>query len=94
MEKCLTLDWFCIIYLQVVTDILHLHGQNLTAYKGDYDTFERTREEQLKNQQKAFDTSEKARAHMQVQNFLFLFGIALILVTFFLLLYLFYVIEN
>lgn len=83
------------IYLQVVTDVLHLHGQNLTAYKGDYDTFERTREEQLKNQQKAFETSEKARAHMQVQNFLILFGIALILVTFLcVLLYLFYVIEN
>ncbi|XP_020582440.1 ABC transporter F family member 3 isoform X1 [Phalaenopsis equestris] len=49
----------------VVTDILHLHGQNLTTYKGDYDTFERTREEQLKNQQKAFETNEKARAHMQ-----------------------------
>ncbi|KAK9103923.1 hypothetical protein Sjap_021177 [Stephania japonica] len=49
----------------VVTDILHLHGQKLTTYKGDYDTFERTREEQLKNQQKAFETNEKARAHMQ-----------------------------
>ncbi|KAJ0966724.1 hypothetical protein J5N97_023641 [Dioscorea zingiberensis] len=49
----------------VVTDILHLHAQKLTAYKGDYDTFERTREEQLRNQQKAFETSEKARDHMQ-----------------------------
>ncbi|OWM85192.1 hypothetical protein CDL15_Pgr027979 [Punica granatum] len=49
----------------VVTDILHLHGQKLTAYKGDYDTFERTREEQLKNQQKAFEANEKARGHMQ-----------------------------
>ncbi|KAK9161064.1 hypothetical protein Syun_007405 [Stephania yunnanensis] len=49
----------------VVTDILHLHGQKLTTYKGDYDTFERTREEQLKNQQKALETNEKARAHMQ-----------------------------
>ncbi|KAF5195823.1 Abc transporter f family member [Thalictrum thalictroides] len=49
----------------VVTDILHLHAQKLTSYKGDYDTFERTREEQLKNQQKAIETSEKARAHMQ-----------------------------
>lgn len=55
-----------VFYCQVVTDILHLHGQKLTAYKGDYDTFERTREEQIKNQQKAFDSSEKARAHMQV----------------------------
>ncbi|RZC91469.1 hypothetical protein C5167_027534 [Papaver somniferum] len=49
----------------VVTDILHLQAQKLTAYKGDYDTFERTREEQMKNQQKAFDSSEKAKAHMQ-----------------------------
>uniref|UniRef100_A0A0E0CTE4 ABC transporter domain-containing protein n=1 Tax=Oryza meridionalis TaxID=40149 RepID=A0A0E0CTE4_9ORYZ len=51
--------------LAVVTDILHLHGQKLHAYKGDYDTFERTREEHLKNQQKAFETNEKARSHMQ-----------------------------
>jgi ATP-binding cassette subfamily F protein 3 len=49
----------------VVTDILHLHGRKLHAYKGDYDTFERTREEHLKNQQKAFETNEKARSHMQ-----------------------------
>ncbi|KAJ8498968.1 hypothetical protein OPV22_009520 [Ensete ventricosum] len=49
----------------VVTDILHLHGKKLTAYKGDYDTFERTKSEQLQNQQKAFESSEKARAHMQ-----------------------------
>jgi len=49
----------------VVTDILHLYGRKLHAYKGDYDTFERTREEHLKNQQKAFETNEKARSHMQ-----------------------------
>ncbi|KAL5551552.1 hypothetical protein UlMin_001728 [Ulmus minor] len=49
----------------VVTDILHLHGQKLSIYKGDYDTFERTREEQLKNQQKAFEANERSRSHMQ-----------------------------
>ncbi|KAG6791568.1 hypothetical protein POTOM_000691 [Populus tomentosa] len=49
----------------VVTDILHLQGQKLTAYKGDYDTFERTREEQIKNQRKAIEANEKSRAHMQ-----------------------------
>ncbi|KAI3422948.1 uncharacterized protein J3R85_011457 [Psidium guajava] len=49
----------------VVTDIIHLQGQKLSTYKGDYDTFERTRVEQLKNQQKAFESSERARAHMQ-----------------------------
>lgn len=51
---------------QVVTDILQIHGQKLTAYKGDYDTYERTRMEQLKNQQKAFESNERSRAHMQV----------------------------
>ncbi|XP_073043027.1 ABC transporter F family member 3 [Primulina eburnea] len=49
----------------VVTDILHLQGQQLTAYRGNYDIFERTREEQLKNQQKAFESNERARSHMQ-----------------------------
>lgn len=50
----------------MVTDILHLHGQKLTAYKGNYDIFERTREEQIKNQVKAFESNERSRAHMQV----------------------------
>ncbi|KAH7513691.1 ABC transporter F family member 3 [Ziziphus jujuba] len=49
----------------VVTDILHLHGQKLNVYKGNYDTFEKTREEQLKNQQKALEANERARSHMQ-----------------------------
>lgn len=54
------------ICFQVVTDIIHLQGQKLTTYKGNYDTFERTREEQMKNQMKAFEANEKSRAHMQV----------------------------
>lgn len=58
--------WSFLNLLQVVTDIIHLHGQKLITYKGDYDMFEKTREEQLKNQQKAFESNEKARAHMQV----------------------------
>jgi hypothetical protein len=37
--------------LQVVTDILYLQHQNLTTYKGDYDTFEKKRDESwLRNQ--------------------------------------------
>lgn len=52
----------------MVTDILHLQGQKLTGYKGDYDTFERTREEQIKNQRKAIEANEKSRAHMQVNS--------------------------
>ncbi|XP_054825121.1 ABC transporter F family member 3 [Prosopis cineraria] len=49
----------------VVTDIIHLQAKKLITYKGNYDTFERTREEQLKNQQKAVEANERARAHMQ-----------------------------
>ncbi|KAK6144990.1 hypothetical protein DH2020_021810 [Rehmannia glutinosa] len=49
----------------VVTDILHLQGQKLTSYRGNYDIFERTREEQIKNKQKAFEANERARSHMQ-----------------------------
>ncbi|TKY47929.1 ABC transporter F family member 3 [Spatholobus suberectus] len=49
----------------VVTDIIHLQNQKLTTYKGNYDTFEKTREEQIKNQQKALEASERARSHMQ-----------------------------
>ncbi|KAG8382542.1 hypothetical protein BUALT_Bualt05G0088200 [Buddleja alternifolia] len=49
----------------VVTDILHLQGQQLTTYRGNYDIFERTREEQLKNKQKAFEANERTREHMQ-----------------------------
>ncbi|KAH9769893.1 ABC transporter F family member 3 [Citrus sinensis] len=56
---------FELFFFSVVTDILHLHGQKLTAYKGNYDTFERTREEQIKNQVKAFESNERSRAHMQ-----------------------------
>ncbi|XP_022736612.1 ABC transporter F family member 3 [Durio zibethinus] len=49
----------------VVTDIIHLQGQKLMAYKGNYDTFEKTRMEQIKNQQKAVEANERARSHMQ-----------------------------
>ncbi|CAL0323066.1 unnamed protein product [Lupinus luteus] len=49
----------------VVTDIVHLQNQKLTTYKGNYDTFERTRAEQIKNQQKAIEAHERSRSHMQ-----------------------------
>lgn len=49
----------------VVTDIIHLHGQKLLTYKGDYDIFERTRSERIRNQQKAIEANERTRAHMQ-----------------------------
>lgn len=47
-----------------------MQNQKLSTYKGNYDIFERTREEQVKNQQKAFESSERSRSHMQV-SFIF-----------------------
>lgn len=52
----------------VCTDVLHLHSRKLTSYKGDFDTFERTATERLKNAKKAAEGHERQRAHMQVQT--------------------------
>ena len=56
-------------FLNVVcTDILHLHSRKLTSYKGDFDTFERTATERLRNAKKAAEGQERQRAHMQVSR--------------------------
>lgn len=49
----------------VVTDIVHLHNQKLVTYKGDYDTFEKTRNERIRNQNKAAEANEAKRSHIQ-----------------------------
>ena len=49
-----------------VTDILYLHDRKMAAFKGDYDTFEKTRAERLRNQVKAKEANERERAHVQV----------------------------
>lgn len=53
--------------LQVVTDILLLQNQKIVTYKGDYDTFERTRDERVRNQMKAHEANERTRSHIQVR---------------------------
>lgn len=50
---------------RVVGSILHLHDAKLTFYRGDYDTFERTRAEQLALQAKNQRKQQATRAHMQ-----------------------------
>jgi len=50
---------------EICTDIIHLENQKLTSYKGDYDSFEQTRSERLKNQQRAYDAQKAHRAHVQ-----------------------------
>ncbi|KAB1201147.1 ABC transporter F family member 3 [Morella rubra] len=47
------------------SQILSFAWAKTDAYKGDYDTFERTREEKVKNQLKAVEAHERSRAHMQ-----------------------------
>ena len=37
----------------------------MTYYKGDYETFERTRMERAKHQQSQFESSEARRKHIQ-----------------------------
>jgi len=49
----------------VVTDIIHFHDRKLQYYKGDYNTFENTRKNALKLQQRTFEAQEKQRKHMQ-----------------------------
>ncbi|EDW79219.1 uncharacterized protein Dwil_GK25825 [Drosophila willistoni] len=49
----------------VPTDIIHLHGQELEAYKGNYDQFEKTKTEKLKSQRREYEAQMAHRAHVQ-----------------------------
>merc|ERR1719362_902336 len=48
----------------VCTDIIFLNGKKLTYYKGDYDTFAKTRAETRLAQERAYDTQQKEIAHI------------------------------
>jgi energy-coupling factor transporter ATP-binding protein EcfA2 len=52
----------------VCTDMLHFYDGTITRYKGDYDTFETTRSDQLKQQGRASERVEAQRAHMQARR--------------------------
>ncbi|CAH0384049.1 unnamed protein product [Bemisia tabaci] len=49
----------------VPTDILHLHSQRLESYRGNYEAFEKTKTEKLKNQQREIEAQQTHRAHVQ-----------------------------
>lgn len=49
----------------VCTDIIHLHSRKLTMYRGNFEDFEKTASERLKNAKKAAEGQERQRAHMQ-----------------------------
>ncbi|XP_068150002.1 ATP-binding cassette sub-family F member 3 [Drosophila tropicalis] len=49
----------------VPTDIIHLHSQELEAYKGNYDQFEKTKTEKLKSQRREYEAQMAHRSHVQ-----------------------------
>lgn len=49
----------------VPTDILNLHSQRIDAYRGNYENFEKTKTEKLRNQQREFEAQQQHRAHVQ-----------------------------
>lgn len=49
----------------VITDTVYLTNRTLLYYKGNYDTFMKTREEQLKQQKKEYEANKEKREHMQ-----------------------------
>jgi ATP-binding cassette subfamily F protein 3 len=49
----------------VTTDIYYLHQQILTHYSGNYDQFEETRNEQLRNQRSAHEAQKAQSDHIQ-----------------------------
>ncbi|KJE91955.1 ATP-binding cassette sub-family F member 3, variant [Capsaspora owczarzaki ATCC 30864] len=49
----------------VCTDIIHMHHARLEAYKGDYDTFEKARDERILNQAKEYEAQLMYRQHLQ-----------------------------
>ncbi|XP_075718000.1 ATP-binding cassette sub-family F member 3 [Rhinoderma darwinii] len=50
----------------VATDIMHLHSQRLETYRGNFESFLKTKEERLKSQQREYEAQHQYREHIQV----------------------------
>ncbi|NIG58310.1 ATP-binding cassette sub-family F member 3-like protein [Pontoporia blainvillei] len=48
------------------TDIIHLHSQRLDGYRGDFETFIKSKQERLLNQQREYEAQQQYRQHIQV----------------------------
>jgi ATP-binding cassette subfamily F protein 3 len=54
-------------FLDVVpTDVLHFHNYELTPYKGNFESFVKTKNEKLKNQEREYEAQMDYRKHVQV----------------------------
>ena len=51
---------------EVATDVIHLHSRKMTTYRGNFNTFEKTAHERLKNARKQAESQQQAKDHMQV----------------------------
>lgn len=49
----------------VITDVVHFYRKELNFYRGNYDTFEKTRLEQLKSQKREHEANKMKREHVQ-----------------------------
>lgn len=49
----------------VCTDIVHFDNQKLIYYKGNYDNFEKMRDQAIQQSKKQFDSQQKKMAHVQ-----------------------------
>uniref|UniRef100_A0A6M2DKN6 ATP-binding cassette sub-family F member 3 n=1 Tax=Xenopsylla cheopis TaxID=163159 RepID=A0A6M2DKN6_XENCH len=49
----------------VPTDILYLHSQRIESYKGNYEQFEKTKNEKHKSQMREYEAQMQHRAHVQ-----------------------------
>lgn len=49
----------------VPTDVLHLHSQRIDAYKGNYETFVRSKAEKMRNQLREYEAQKQLRQHTQ-----------------------------
>jgi len=50
---------------EVVDEIIHFYNSKLTYYKGNFEQFEKTRNEQLKLQKKQHESQKNEAAHIQ-----------------------------
>lgn len=50
---------------EVVDEIIHFFNTKLTYYRGDFETFEKTRNEKLKQQKKQHESQKAEAAHVQ-----------------------------
>lgn len=51
----------------IATDIIHLHSQRLDGYRGDFETFIKSKQERLLNQQREYEAQQQYRQHIQVR---------------------------